>query len=92
MNVYLVKSEELTAELSERVDLYWLRRDTTVLLPVKILACGDRAKAQTAATLQDINTLQRAFKRTLLSIRLLYTSQCSAFYHLGGLFSSVVLA
>lgn len=48
--------------LSERVGLYWWRRDTTIPVRVKILACGDRAKAQTAATLQDINIPWRALQ------------------------------
>lgn len=88
INAFAAKSDELAAYLSERVDLYWRRRDITVPLRVKILACGDRAKAQTAATLQDINTLRRAFKRTLHSIRRAYASEHSVFfffYHFRGL-------
>lgn len=88
INAFAAKSDELAAYLSERVDLYWRRRDITVPLRVKILACGDRAKAQTAATLQDINTLRRAFKRTLHSIRRAYASEPSVFfffYHFRGL-------
>ena len=88
MNAFAAKSDEPAAYLSERVDLYWRRRDITVPLRVKILACGDRAKAQTAATLQDINTLRRAFKRTLHSIRRAYASEPSVFfffYHFRGL-------
>lgn len=80
INAFAAKGDGFAADRSERVDLYWRRRDITVPLRVKILACGDRAKAQTAATLQDINTLRRAFKRTLHSIRRPYASEPSVFF------------
>lgn len=59
----------------ERVGSYVWRRDTAVRLRVKILACGDRAKAQTAATHQDNNVHWSAFKRTLSLLRLLSKSE-----------------
>lgn len=52
--------------------------DIVFLVRVKILAWEDRAKAQTAATVQYNSPPQRPFKRTLLSARLLYTSEWSA--------------
>lgn len=59
----------------KRVGLYMWRRDTAVPPRVKILACGDRAKAQTAATHQDNNVHWSAFKRTLSLLRLLFQSE-----------------
>lgn len=74
----MAKGPESTRELNDSVYLCWWRRDIVFLVRVKILAWEDRAKAQTAATVQYNSPPQRPFKRTLLSARLLYTSEWSA--------------
>lgn len=82
--MFTITNNDLSLDLNSSVDLYWLAEGYHPLR-VKILAWEDRAKAQTAATLQDNYTLRRAFKRTLRSTRRPYTSErseCCCFFFL----------